>query len=298
MKINQRVMFLFIILVAIIFLNYTFSFAKYISNSFWDYYLKSKSFYFTSDYLATNPPENINNLWDGNAVSFNLKNSINQLSFTKDDINYEVECNILGEAVTLADCHLNDSASNKITGTITQVNACINTTSDQVDVTNYNETDCKLGGYSWELQPAINNLYFSIVPKNQQSLTDIKIEIIATSLEPYRQTISGYFSLHYNPIISGEPTLTYQNHLTYNRLIITNPSNQNQCLSLSWDATKLAIDANQQQFINYTINENDDINQIKLNMVPNSNQSYLFYSKDQTSIYSQDDFTLNPTTGC
>ena len=52
-----------------------FSYAKYASSNIWNYYLKSKGFYFTSDYLDSNNKQNINNTWDGNKVLFNIKNN-------------------------------------------------------------------------------------------------------------------------------------------------------------------------------------------------------------------------------
>lgn len=298
MKIRRRFVLLIIIILIIILSNYAFVFAKYISNSFWDYYLKSKKFYFTSDYLAIDPINNVDNLWDGNAVSFNLKNNINQTAITESNIDYQVTCNLLGAVADLATCQLNDTTSNQITGTITEKYACINSKGDSTDVSLLYQAACQSGGYSWEKRPAFNNLFFKVVSNNQQTINDANVEIVAVSTSPYHQTIKGYFSLHYSPLLSNDVILTYKNYQDYGRLIITNPGNQSQCLNIAWDSSKLSIDNSSINFIDYTVDENDSINQIKLNILANSNQSYLFYSKNPNLTYNQDDFTLSNTTGC
>ena len=78
-----------LIIVFILIFHHT-SYAKYVSNSIWDYYLNSKNFYFESDYL--NNKNNVYNSWDGKSISFNLKNSLNDKVFSNDDIKYEVTC--------------------------------------------------------------------------------------------------------------------------------------------------------------------------------------------------------------
>ena len=45
-------------------ITYNYSMAKYVSNSFWNYYLSTKGFYFSSDLLDTTKITNINNNWE------------------------------------------------------------------------------------------------------------------------------------------------------------------------------------------------------------------------------------------
>ena len=83
-----------IILITILILGVVFILgytkAAYVSNSMWDYYLNSKGFYFESDYLGDNKI-NTYNLWNGKAVSFNIKNN-NSTNYNTDTLVYDIEC--------------------------------------------------------------------------------------------------------------------------------------------------------------------------------------------------------------
>ena len=66
MKINRKkLLILIIILSFILMISYGVSYAKYASNSIWNYYLESKGFYFTSQTLEN---KRINNDWDGSRI--------------------------------------------------------------------------------------------------------------------------------------------------------------------------------------------------------------------------------------
>ena len=73
MKNIKRNILISLIIVAIILCIYGLTLARYVGNSVRDYYLKSKGFYFTSDYLSSNTVKNVNNLWTGENVYFNIK---------------------------------------------------------------------------------------------------------------------------------------------------------------------------------------------------------------------------------
>ena len=68
---------------------YGFTYAKYVYNKAQDYYLKSRKFYFNSDYLGTDTVTNINNLWDLSSVYFNVRNNMNESVATNYNINYD-----------------------------------------------------------------------------------------------------------------------------------------------------------------------------------------------------------------
>ena len=95
MIMRKKKKYLFLTLLVVIglpLLFYSFTFSKYISDSIWDYYLQSRGFYFTSDYLGEDIVQNIDNLWDGGSVHFNVKNNLNEKVVTSYDIEYQVTC--------------------------------------------------------------------------------------------------------------------------------------------------------------------------------------------------------------
>ena len=73
---KKNILILCGILVGIVLLNYAYTYAKYVANSTWNYYLQSKEFFFSSDSLDSEGFKNVNTTWDGNKTTFNIKNSI------------------------------------------------------------------------------------------------------------------------------------------------------------------------------------------------------------------------------
>ena len=83
--INRRKLIICILILGfILMISYGVTYARYASNSIWNYYLESKGFYFTSETLEN---KRINNEWDGSKVYFDVRNSINSYNATEYDIN-------------------------------------------------------------------------------------------------------------------------------------------------------------------------------------------------------------------
>ena len=70
-------------------ISYGVTYARYASNSIWNYYLESKGFYFTSETLKN---KRVNNEWDGSRVYFDVRNSVNSYIATEYDIKYKITC--------------------------------------------------------------------------------------------------------------------------------------------------------------------------------------------------------------
>lgn len=273
--------------------------AKYVSSVVLDYYLKTKSFYFSSTHLGSNTIKNVDNNWDGESVHFDLKNSLNQKVITNYDIDYEVICTIEGEAAANAECRLNGTESNKVEGVLESEQICVNYTGDMVDVTLYNKEDCELGGYNWENQLTTNDLYFDIILTNvNYELKNVKVNIKATSTSPYRKTLNGEFVL--NNIVREENkiTLDYKNYNNYDRLIISNSYMDNKCVKVNWDSNKLLIDAETNDFNSYQVDLDGYINEISLNVEGKKSISYIFYKKNFNETYDVSEFSFEEITSC
>lgn len=271
--------------------SYGISYAKYAANSVWNYYLKSKGFYFNSDYLDIETVKNVNNLWDGGSTSFNIRNNLNQTVVTNYDINYKVTCEVLGEAAAYSECKMNGTNSNEITGTLSGYQRCVNETSDQIDVSEYLKTDCELGGYEWVSDVAEEDLYFDVALTDEnETLNDVVVKIDAVSNSPYKKTISGLFTLHKGTIDEGKITSKIKNYSNYSKLIITNTYETEKCVKVSWDPNKLLIALD--EISSYSTNENNYVGEIDVAIGPKLSSSYIFYSKDLASSYEASEFTV------
>lgn len=290
---------LIVVIISVILIYYTFTLARYVANTIWDYYLVSKGFYFSSDYLGTNVVKNVDNVWDGSSVHFNIKNSLNQAVVTTYDINYRVVCTIEGEASSYAECQLNGTSSNELEGVLSNFEACVNDTGDGVEVSSFNKTECELRGYKWEHQEAIQDLYFDIIVTDEEyELLDVVVRISVISTAPYRKTLAGTFSLHKGEVDGGKIAMEYKNYQNYDRLIITNSHSTNKCLKISWDASKLLIDANGDEFSDYSIDSNGYINEIRFNLNAKNSLSYIFYKRDFEQIFDVTEFSVDEDDGC
>ena len=290
---RKKVIIILCLLVLISFFlsDYGLSFAKYATNSVWNYYLKSKGFYFTSDYLDTSSIKNVNNLWDGSSIYFNVKNYVNQSVITGYDINYETSCTIEGESSNYASCTINGTNTNSITRTLLANYRCINNTDDLVDVSSYDEATCLAGLYDWTNRPSSSELYFDVVLNdNNYVLNDVIVNITVTSLSPYHKVLAGQFILHKNT--SGSSTLfrEYIDENSYGRLTISNVSDSVKNVKISFDSNKLRIDTN--NVFNSMVNDdNGYIKQVVVSIPSNNSSSLIFYKISQ-EVYTISNFTI------
>lgn len=263
--------------------------AKYLSNTAWNYYLKSKGFYFSSDYLSNTERKNTDTSWDGQSVHFNLKNSMNQTLISDDDINYQIICTINGEASLHAACHLNGTNYSVQNGTLFKTETCIN--NDGIDTSSYNKTECDLHLYEWTKQESVSDLYFDIIATNPNyELNEVSVDITIISTKPYSKTLNGNFYLHKTNVDNGEIKKEYTQYSNYGSLTLSNSYTTNKCLNISWDANQLLIGSN--DFISYQSDNNNYINMIKINMEGKSNKSYNYYNKISNIEYGINNFQI------
>ena len=224
---------LIIILSSILALSYCVTYARYVSNSIWNYYLESKGFYFTSKELEN---KRIKNDWDGSKVYFDVRNSLNSYIATEYDINYEVTCKILGEVN--GTCKINGTESNVYEGTLSTYEGCVNL-KDEKDVSSYNKETCNNEGYSYRVKETVANNYFEVVSNDEKELNNITVEITVKSTSPYTRTLKNEFILSRSLDETGSLNLIYNEYEEYSRLVISNSYNETKCVKLSFDSSKL-----------------------------------------------------------
>ena len=116
-KRKKRIAILIVTLITIITVI-TMTSGKYIYNSIWNYYLKSKGFYFESDLLDIVAKNNSMLKWDGSDIYFSLKNSLNDKLISDYDISYKITCTVLGDESNYVDCLVNGTDSNVFNGNL------------------------------------------------------------------------------------------------------------------------------------------------------------------------------------
>lgn len=288
MKNRKKLIILIIILSAILMLSNFVTYARYVSNSIWNYYLESKGFYFTSKTLEN---KRINNDWDGSRVYFDVKNSLNSYIATEYDINYQVTCNIKGEVN--GTCKINGTDSNVYEGTLTSYEGCVNL-KDEVDVSSYNKETCNNNGYSYRVKETVANNYFEVISNDENELNNITVEIIVTSTKPYTRTLTNEFILSRSLDETGSLNLIYNEYDDYSRLIISNTFKEKKCVKLSFDSSKLKID-NDSSVASYSVDDNGYINNATIEINSNSNADYLFYRINKDEKFTETDFSMIET---
>jgi len=288
-KILILVIFIGISLIAI---NYHFSLAKYISNSLWNYYLKSKEFYFSSNELDEIGKKNIDNMWDGENIKIHLNNSKNDSLITNYDISYKIECSIK-ESNTPAKCILNEN-NNSQEGVLSYSETCVNK-KDTTDVSSYNKTNCEINGYDWVEKKTSQELSMTLT--SEEELENATVLVTATAISPYKKVLTGEFILKKDKNLLGNINMQYQNYSDYGELIISNTHQQEKCINISWDSKELRLDYEESNILSSSTDTDGYINSIDLTISEKSNKIYRFYPLDNNK-YDISSFKLIKKDNC
>ena len=296
-KRTKNLLLIVIILSLLSLITYNYSSAKYVSNYFWNYYLSTKGFYFSSEQLGTNKITNTNNNWENDSTYFRIKNSENDFQISDYDIEYKVKCTIQNDAAEYSTCALNGSNSNTFTGTLSSSSICINNINEQ-DVSTYTKEECETNGYEWKIQENYKDLYFDIIKTKEQDLTYVSVLIEVTSTSPYKKTLVGEFNLSSSEMKETGLNINYKEFDNYSRAIITNSYDENKCVKLSWNQDNLRIDQTSENIVSLKKDATNNINEIIFNIDKKNSISYIFYKTDSKKIYDHEEFNLVESNEC
>lgn len=294
-KTNYLILFV-IILGSFLLLINGFSLAKYVSNSVWNYYLKSKGFYFTSEDLSPAGIKNVNNVWTGESVYFNIKNSLNASVASEFDISYTATCSIKTEGI-YGNCLMNGSGTSSYNGTLSSYQRCVNATGNGVDVSGLSKTDCEIGGYNYVTEEATSDLYFDITGLSND-VTDLTVSVTVKSTSPYQKTLIGDFILHKVPGDDEEISALVNDKDDYYNLIITNSYNTNKCVNISWDSSKIYSNIGLDDMNSYITDDNGYIKSIKKELEGKNSISLKYYSKSNDYIITKESFEITELDSC
>lgn len=263
MKKNTRILFLvFTLMIALLMMSRGYSYAKYASNTVWNYYIESKGFYFNSDISTGNTDSN----WDGSSISFNVTNFDNDDLITANDISYKTTCTVVGEASSYATCKVNGTDSNIYTGTLT-------------------------GGVK-----STKNDYIDIV--SNEELTGLTVNVTVESLSPYHKTLVGEYILNKGSKEIGELKVTYNAGTSSDRVVITNSYNENKCCKLSWNTNKLRIDDNSGDILSSISDGDGYIKDVVFSINKKDSLDFTFYRTDFDENLDDSQFTLVEVNDC
>lgn len=263
MKKNSRVMFVVVALLIVLFMmSRGYSYAKYASNTVWNYYLESRGFYFNSDLITGNNDRN----WDGSSISFNITNYDNDDLISSFDISYRVTCTIVGEASSYATCKVNGTNSNIYNGTIT--GGTKSTKSDYIDIV------------------------------SNEELTGLTVDITVESISPYHKTINGEYVLNKGSLEIGGLNVMYNLGTSSDKVIITNSYNENKCCKLSWNTNKLRIDDRSGNILSSTSDASGYVKDIIFSINKKDSIDFIFYRTDFDENLDSSQFSLIEVEEC
>lgn len=284
-KYSKYILIIPLVILVLLLANATYTFAKYVYNTAWEYHLKSKGFYFFSDTL--NNKDIIDDTWDGASVHFDIRNNSNDSLITEYDIEYKVNCIIENPDVA---CVLNGTDSDEYTGTISAHQACTNNTLDGVDVTGYSKSECEIEEYLWEQQITKQDLYFDLIPNADYEIDEINVLINVESTSPYKKILSNNFILKKEKQRKDNIYIDYKDNELYGELIITNTYNSSKEITLSWEGDLLAEKKDYMR--DYKTNNDEYINSFTFDLTALKNKKVLFYKKNIDNIVDIANFNV------
>lgn len=265
---------------------------KYIYNSVWNYYLKSKGFYFESDLLELNTKKNSLLKWDGSNIYFIMKNSLNSELISEYSISYKLTCTVLGEEADYIDCIINGTNSSVYNGNLSNNAICINNI-DTEDVSQLTKSECELNGYTWYEEITSKKHYFNLELKDENKIIDeVSVKVTAESTSPYHKTLTGIFNINKVDAENKELLTNYQSFSEYDELSIVNTTSEDKCVSISFDSSNYLLDLDDSSIIESSTDSNDKVNKIKVKIGKSNSAIYTFYKTNSEKQYSINDFVV------
>ena len=283
MKHRKYLIIIFLSILALMVVYFGTTYAKYVYKEAHNYYLQSKGFYFTSDYLDVNTKQTVNNYWDGSSVYFNIKNNINESIVTDYDINYKVKCTTNNANAT---CNLNGSGKNEIDGVLKLNAVCENNTSDGVDTSTFTYEECSSNGYTWNNKVVSEEMYFDIVGDD---ISRVNVNLEISSISPYKKTLVGKFILN-KVKTTTDIDIKYKDYSEYGILNLRNNSNTTRCVVVSFDPNNLLVNE-YNTAKSYTKNSDNYIDSLTISINSSSSANYKFYKKNNIT-YDASSFTV------
>lgn len=210
-------------------------FGRYIYNSIREAYFAAELFYFSSDILTMNGARYQYNNWSGQEeyqIKFDLYSYESDWAKLDYDLNYTVTCSTSNS--DKVKCSINDATQ----------------TTDDVQNGIVSQPGTILGSNSESSPTNVSIVTIKVNPKVVITEDDIiKVNVTASTTEPYQKTISCEFTL--KPTAGGLISYTIEdvNNRDYALLKLTSPG-EASVVEIEFDPTELRIDSNDEIYVN------------------------------------------------
>lgn len=234
MKKNKVLIIVFLLSIIILTTIISVTFSKYAIERKDTHILESDAFYFNSSLTQQEYQLNEWNGKDVQNIKFNVKNYLDNMQITEQDIKYDMKAQITNEDAQLVNLELKDE------------NGSIVTTKEESDTENTTFTVSGLtlkADTTAEQILTTNNYSISISPKNSEleegKIINVKLEISST--EPYTKEITSNIKLTVHTVSNYVGNIIESDNGEYIKLNIK-VNNPEKDLNIKYDNTKLELD--------------------------------------------------------
>lgn len=251
--------------------------AKYTNYKEMNHYYESTELYISSNTLSnTNDKYNIINNYDFHDIEFEIKNSLETYKITNYDIDYDITCNIIGMENNNYTCTIDNTEKNIVSNKLINNGIC-------QEEENLNYSECEEKEYTYKLTETKNKHKFKITRNILDDTKKLEVEIILKTTSPYAKQLKAIYVLNFG---EKKDTIYIDNPIDYNSFCeytINNNYDINKIVKLNIDKTKLIFDNTDQIYdnkINYTINDDNIIDSITIDIESQKTKKIKLYKKD------------------
>jgi hypothetical protein len=267
-----------------------YTYARYVSNAVFNYYLSSKGFYFESEDLTFDTKKHVDTMWDGENIYFTLSNSANDALASEVDITYKVEC-FVNDEDTNKQCIVNGTGESSMEATLSASFGCS-------DGSNSTEEVCLENKKEWVSKPAIANVYFEVIDVTGADVLNANVDIIVTSIKPYSKELRANYSLLRDNNAIGNLSMIYEEGIVNSNLIVTNSYNEDKCVLVSWDPVDFSFDNKNANVLGYSSDIDGNINSVYFKITKMNSTNLEFFAKDSSVEYNELYFKLVESNLC
>jgi len=125
----------------------------------------------------------------------------------------------------------------------------------------------------------------------REELDEVEVLVVVTSLSPYKKVLKGEFKLVRDKNGLASINKKYKSYLDYDELILSNSFNEEKCVSVKWDSSKIRFDYDKNLVMDFSKDSDGYINSIKVKLGKMDSVAYRFF-RATTDDISEVDFSL------
>lgn len=270
--------FVILLLVAIIaILLFKNSSARYTHETDWQHAFYTNGFYITSNLLGKESMMTIINDYDYSNINLKIKNHEGKYKITNYDVNYKLECQVEETYENDFSCIVDDKNTNVIENIIPEVKKCY----QGDNIVELDEEECNTKGYEFKSGPNETDHNIKIINKtNNQSATEVKVNIVLTTTNPYQIILKGSLQLNLEKKPKIKLDVKNENN-RYCDIVFTNESTKEKQLTVTIDSEKFGVDTSSNWGSIVEKDEDGRINKLNLNLASSEQIQFKLFKKSQ-----------------